>query len=531
MPPTSNIHHKSVGPVHSTLGVGTNSSGGPSLEFGSATLPQHYGLQVGPASVKQSRTNATSRSRQRQQIDLNSQGDLIAHSVHASDAARSTRHIPRLPLRAIIAEDGDLDENDQVTASIKATILPGNLPPQTYRIEKHPSNDQVCRLTNLLANLSHPHICTLYAMGDRFLVTTAWDETLQNCLHHLAHEKESRRNDNMNDNEHQASHRQCLHSLRSTTSKGSPRRGRVSLKSPLGSAINIFGAKPSNQQRNQQPAHRKPPRVASRMGTTGVPRPLSIRSPSICSVGDSARGSRSEVKLEEPFSLSHGDHIQLLRDVALPVTRALVYLHTQCKMAFLNLSMEKAIVLDWGHNLVPTVYLRDFTKATELKSFDPIDDPRSQDILDLGRLLDALAIAQPLPPGEGAARLFRLIAACCHTSPQKRPTIRRVHKRILELLSTEYQRKDPDHYQSTFVPVLDGSPKASPVRSNKTSDSLSRNQDLHNRYNSHERSTVPPLPSSKLVIGWSETSTTTASMTDSDSYSAVSSGASSLTGT
>jgi len=112
------------------------------------------------------------------------------------------------------------------------------------------------------------------------------------------------------------------------------------------------------------------------------------------------------------------------------------------------------------------VYLKDFTRAIALADFCPVNQEAAReakaliqheqavDIYQLGLVWNELAGYQPLPPGGPSGAMDQIIGACCHPEASARPSIRRAHKRLLEVLRFLIVQPDPKGPPS--IPLLHG---------------------------------------------------------------------------
>jgi hypothetical protein len=170
------------------------------------------------------------------------------------------------------------------------------------------------------------------------------------------------------------------------------------------------------------------------------------------------------------------DCLNVWTQVALPVTRALLYLHGQSICYNAALSLDTIVFADETSDA--KLYLIDFSKA----ALD--DDTGFFDVFSLGQLLQELAHLQPLlSPGQQPQQrlLQELVDVCCHKSSSCRPSIRRVHKRLLEFV------------RLFLTPTSPSSLSLSP-RSNTTD--LATDEASHPGGNSSHRSRSCPTKSS-----------------------------------
>jgi hypothetical protein len=187
-----------------------------------------------------------------------------------------------------------------------------------------------------------------------------------------------------------------------------------------------------------------------------------------------------EIKENQPRSCGQNrrrrkgtNTINLWRSVALPVTKAVSFLHAE------NVTLGGAldlttIVVNTQNNgeskellTVPAqVYLRDFSKAHQasVTAMDQLYQTEflSEDTFQLGTILSEISLVQPLPRGEAAEQMDEIIDMCCHPDPCLRPSVRRVEKTLMEVL------RHPDLRPTTSTKE-NGS--AGSVKSSKSSSS------------------------------------------------------------
>jgi hypothetical protein len=135
--------------------------------------------------------------------------------------------------------------------------------------------------------------------------------------------------------------------------------------------------------------------------------------------------------------------LDLWQDVALPITRALLYLHQQHVALGGTLNMQ-SIVLSYGKGSTsrpPKVLLRDFSKAmhasTVSEYFSDVYALLSDDVFQLGQLFTELERFQPLESVDTRNEMVDLIGRCCNLNPMVRPSIVGVQARLLEILRYE----------------------------------------------------------------------------------------------
>eukprot|EP00934_Nitzschia_sp_Nitz4_P000576 Nitzschia sp. Nitz4//scaffold151_size53849//11941//12996//NITZ4_006715-RA/size53849-processed-gene-0.44-mRNA-1//1//CDS//3329537120//576//frame0 len=247
----------------------------------------------------------------------------------------TTKHIPRLRSSSVLLVLDEEDENDCGSEFSKATLSePRSLAHQLFRLEHHKSALEIAHITNLLADLDHENIIQVRGMGDYFLVTNLWDDTLRSRLSKIAR----------------------------ATRKSQTKRS-------------IFGKRP-----------KAPP-------------------------------------------------LNLWQYVALPITRALLYLHNK-SIAMGLVTVDTIVLSGDGTKGPPQVFLRDFSKARQVLLVGDYDSSTllSSDVFQLGLILNEIARVQPLAPGSLATSMDQLIESCCQSDILWRPTIRRVHKRLLEIV-------------------------------------------------------------------------------------------------
>ena len=138
--------------------------------------------------------------------------------------------------------------------------------------------------------------------------------------------------------------------------------------------------------------------------------------------------------------------INLWRQIALPVTKALSFLHTQNITLGGALDLTSIVVATQNSDdpkqllHIPTqVFLRDFSKAHQasVTAMDQLyrTEFLSEDTFQLGTILSEISLVQPLPQGgDAAAQLDDIIDICCHPDPYLRPTVRKVEKILAEVL-------------------------------------------------------------------------------------------------
>jgi hypothetical protein len=127
--------------------------------------------------------------------------------------------------------------------------------------------------------------------------------------------------------------------------------------------------------------------------------------------------------------------ISLWRDIALPLTRAIQYLHSQL-VCYNTLSID-TVAFSSTSPEESNLLLVDFSKATKARQNEENDF--SFDLLCLGRIFKELQQVQP----QQQVLLQNLIDSCCHETPSCRPTIRRVYKRLLECIRLHQQLTTP----------------------------------------------------------------------------------------
>jgi len=280
-----------------------------------------------------------------------------------STSTTRMKRIPRLPIRAV-AVFADDDENDKQTFTAKGILRePENLVGFTYRFELHKSAVTIARIINILAEISHENIVQIYGMGDKFVVTSFWDETLLSRLLRMKEQQDL------------STKRRSLASL-------------TLFKRKISSSRVFF----SHQQSSMPP-------------------------------------------------------LNLWQDVALPVTRALLRLHQHHVTLGGALDLTTIVLSGNGKMGPPRVYLRDFSRALKLSQDESdIDDLLAKDVYRLGMVFRELASVQPGPPGEDDATssaISKLIESCCQVEAFLRPSIRRLHKRLLEILRNHHRPPAP----------------------------------------------------------------------------------------
>ncbi len=244
----------------------------------------------------------------------------------------------------------DEDENDYQTACPKGILRePESLAGHTFRIEFHPSAQTIAKIANILADISHDNIIHIYGLGDTFLVTDFWNETLQSRLGRM---------------------RRHLHDKR-------------------------------------------------------IGRNLMMKN----------RVYKDSTLSAEPLDLWHY--------VALPVTRALLHLHQRHVSLGGALNLTSIVLAGESEIQPPWVFLRDFSKAVHASMvseyFSDVYTLLSDDIFQLGLVLTEISRYQPLPCLDECKEMEKLIGACCHLDPLLRPSVRRVHKLLLDILSSDKQ--------------------------------------------------------------------------------------------
>jgi len=174
----------------------------------------------------------------------------------------------------------------------------------------------------------------------------------------------------------------------------------------------------------------------------------------------------------------YADYVNLWRHVAVPVTKAISFLHAENVTLGGALDLTTIVVNtqdgNKGEGLMPVpsqLYLRDFSKAQRaaVTEMDQLYSTEllAEDIFQLGAVLSEISLIQPLPPGEATAEMDAIIDMCCHPDPCLRPSVRRVEKTMLAVLRhPDVRRRMTDHTPSTPKTSM----TSTPLKDLKTSE-------------------------------------------------------------
>jgi hypothetical protein len=206
---------------------------------------------------------------------------------------------------------------------------------------------------------------------------------------------------------------------------------------------------------------------------------------------------RSHRKQEEEDERTEPTTINLWRQIALPVTKALSFLHTQNITLGGALDLTSIVVATQNSDdpkqllHIPTqVFLRDFSKAHQasVTAMDQLyrTEFLSEDTFQLGTILSEISLVQPLPQGgDAAAQLDDIIDICCHPDPYLRPTVRKVEKILCEVL------RQPDRRLLGRAAAEDATPASGPS---------SLPSSPHRSHSHCPSSSSPKSPST--LVGW-----------------------------